>query len=80
MPAQYGVHPYQYNKIYTIDGIQCRTAHWSLHNYDRYSSVTLVQHQFSWQSVKKIWTVTSITIHNYVTLHIPSILLASYLL
>ena len=40
--------PYQYNKIYIIDRIQCnieRAAHWSLCNYDRYSSVTLMQHQ-----------------------------------
>ena len=45
--------PYQYNKIYIINRIQCRAAHWSLCNYDRYSSVTLLQHQLSWQNLQQ---------------------------
>ena len=44
--------PYQYNKIYIIDRIQHRAARWSLCNYDRYSSVTLMQHQLSWQNLQ----------------------------
>ena len=40
--------PYQYNKIYIIDRIQCRAACWSFCNYERYSSVTRMQHQLNW--------------------------------
>ena len=45
--------PYQYNKIYIIARIQCRAARWSLCNYDRYSSVTLMQHQLYWQNLQR---------------------------
>ena len=45
--------PYHYNKIYIIDRIQCRAARWSLCNYDRYSSVTLMQHQLNWQNLQQ---------------------------
>ena len=36
-----------------IDRIQCRAARWSLCNYDRYSSVTLMQHQLNWQNLQQ---------------------------
>ena len=45
--------PYQYNKIYIIDRIQRRAVHRSLCNYDRYSSVNLMQHQLSWQNLQQ---------------------------
>ena len=49
--------PYQYNKIYIIDRIQRREACWSLCNYDRYSSVTLMQHQLNWKTFKNVRTL-----------------------
>ena len=45
--------PYQYNKIYIIGRIQHRATHWSLCNYGRYNSLTLVQHQLNWQSLQQ---------------------------
>ena len=48
------LHPYQYNKIYIIDKIQRRAARWSLCNYDRYSSVTLMQHQLDGKTFNNV--------------------------
>ena len=50
MAAQYGIHTSTTKSSYSIDRIQCRAAHWSSCNFDRYSSVTLMQHQLNLQN------------------------------
>jgi len=69
--------PYQYNKIYIIDRIQRRAACWSLCNYDRYSSVTLMQHQLNWQNLQQHRQIARLlllykALHNFTALQIPS--------
>ena len=61
--------PYQYNKIYIIDRIQCRAARCSLCNYNRYSSVTLMQLQQRWETARLL--LLHKALHNYTALHIP---------
>ena len=51
-----------YNKIYIIDRIQHRAARWSLCNYDRYSSVTLMQHQLNWQNLQERWKIARLSL------------------
>ena len=68
--------PYQYNKIYIIDRIQRRAARRSLCNYDRYSSVTLMQYQLKWQNLQQRWQIARLVLlykalHNFTALQIP---------
>jgi len=72
--------PYQYNKIYIIDRIQRRATHWSLCNYDRYSSVTLMQHQLNWQNLQQCQQIVRLlllykALHNFTALQIATTLL-----
>jgi len=69
--------PYQYNKTYIIDRIQCRAARWSLCNYDRYSSVTLMQYQLNWQNLQQRWEIARLVLlykalHNFIALLITN--------
>ena len=64
------------NKIYIIDKIQHRAARSSLCNYNRYSSVTLMQYQLNWQNLQQCWQIARLlllykALHNYTALHIP---------
>ena len=61
--------PYQYNKVYIIDRIQRRVAHWSLCNYDRYSSVTLMQHQLNWKNLQQRRKIARLSLLFMITLH-----------
>ena len=56
--------------------MQHRAAHWSLCNYDRYSSVTLMQHQLNWQNLqqhRKIARILSLykALYNHIALQVP---------
>ena len=75
--------PYQYNKIYIIDRIQRRAARWSLCNYDRYSSVTLMQHQLSWQNLQQHRKIARLlllykALYDHIALQIPPYYTLSY--
>ena len=75
--------PYQYNKIYIIDRIQRRAARWSLCNYDRYSSVTLMQHQLSWQNLQQRRKIARLlllykALYDHIALQIPPYYTLSY--
>ena len=68
--------PYQYNKIYIIDRIQHRAAHWSLCSYDRYSSVTLMQHQLNWQNLQQRQKIARLSLlhkalYDHIVLQVP---------
>ena len=67
--------PYQYDKIYITDRIQHRAACWSLCNYDRYSSVTLMQHQLNWKNLqcRKIARLSLLykTLYDHIALQVP---------
>ena len=74
--------PYQYNKIYIIDRIQHRAAHWSLCNYDRYSSVSLMQHQLNWQHLQQCQKVARLSLlykalYDHIALQVRTTLLYS---
>ena len=70
--------PNQYNKIYIIDRIQRRAACWSLCNYDRYSNVTLMQHQLidNWQNLQQRRKITRLSLlykvlYDHIALQVP---------
>ena len=68
--------PYQYNKIYIIDRIQHRAARWSLCNYDRYSSVTLMQHQLNWKNLQQHLKIARLSLlykalYDHIALQVP---------
>ena len=50
------------NKIYIIDRIQHSAARWSLCNYDRYSSITLMQHQLNWKNLQQHWKIAKLSL------------------
>ena len=68
--------PVQQIKIYIIDRIQRRAACWSLCNYNRYSSVTLMQHQLNWQNLQQHWKIVRLSLlykalYNHIALQVP---------
>ena len=74
--------PYQYNKIYIIDRIQRRATCWSLCNYDRYSSVTLMQHQLKWKNLQQRRKIARLSLlykafYDHITLQVAITLLYS---
>ena len=44
--------PHYHNATMQLEKVQRRAARWVLNDYDRYSSVTAMLHQLSWQSLK----------------------------
>ena len=68
--------PYQYNKIYITDRIQHRAARWSLCNYDRYTSVILMQHQLNWKNLQQHRKIARLSLlfkalYDHIALQVP---------
>ena len=66
--------PVQQNLYY--DRIQRRAARWSLCNYDRYSSVALMQHQLNWQNLQQCQKVARLSLlykalYDHIALQVP---------
>ena len=85
MPCSSVWDPYQYNKIYIIDRMQRRATCWSLYvyDYDRYSSVTLMQHQLNWQNLQQCQKIARLlllykALYDHITLQIPPYYAFSY--
>ena len=68
--------PYHHNDILQLEKVQRRAARWVLNDYNRYSSVTAMLQQLSWQSLEsrrkifRLQTLFKIIHHDY-ALQIP---------
>ena len=83
MPAPYGIHISTTKFILLLEYNIEQLPAWSLCNYDRYSSVTLMQHQLSWQNLQQRRKIARLlllykTLYDHIALQIPPYYTLSY--